>query len=257
MPTLLFAGDAHGQLLKLYAAVQDWMERTGIKIDGIVQVGDLGVFRKGTTWSTMWANATPAPIPTWAIMGNHEDPMAIAEWQKDPARIPGLHLLPDGGTTDVLGVKIASVWGNYSPISWLNPQRVEDNRVTGNSHRIAMHINHNAVDRLMTNYEHMDVLVTHDSASSTLPAQFRGSTMDPMIKSILGLTPNEESNGCQGFSMLLKVFKPDHYFFGHLHVFDEGYVGRTHYACLNALAYEGGPWWKVVQFPKETNYVDC
>lgn len=252
MPILLFAGDVHGSLVKMYAAVQDFIERTGVKVDGIVQVGDLGVFPNGTDWSIMWHNATPAPIPTWAVMGNHEDPEMIARWQKDPGHIPDMHLLPDGEITDVLGIKIGVVWGNYSPISWLNPQRVEENRTSGASHRIAMHINRNAVERLMEDpQQRMDVLVTHDSASSTLPTQFRGSKMDPMIKSILGLTQNEESNGCQGFSTLLKVFKPDNYFFGHLHVFDEGSIGRTHYACLNAIGYPGGPWSKVLHFPKE------
>lgn len=256
MSILLFAGDVHGQLLQMYAAVQDWIDRTGTKIDGIVQVGDLGVYPNGTTWSTMWHNHTPAPIPTWAIMGNHEDPTMIRAWQAAPDAIPGMHLLPDGEITDVLGVAIGGVWGNYSPISWLNPKRVEDYRANSEHHRIAMHINRNAVDRLMDNHEHMDVLVTHDSASSTLPVQFRGSKMDPMIKGILGLTQNEESNGCPGFNVLLKVFKPDHYFFGHLHVFDEGYVGRTHYTCLNALGYEGGQWWRVLKFPKELTHVD-
>lgn len=249
MPVLMFVGDTHGQLIKMYAAIMDWMERTDIKIDGIVQVGDLGVYGKGNDWSIMWDNGTPAPIPTWVIMGNHEDPLTIHAWQFDPDRIPGMHLLPDGEISNVLGVTIGVVWGNYSPISWLDPKRVLENRASGASPRIAMHIDRNAVEHLTSVYpERMDVLVTHDSASSTLPVQFRGVSMDPFIKALLGLTRNEEVQGCPGFNDLLKLNKPDYYFFGHVHCYDEGYIGRTHYVCLNAFNYPGGPWFKVISF---------
>jgi hypothetical protein len=248
MPSLIFVGDVHGQLTKLYESVMYCMERFNLKFDGIVQVGDLGVFRKGTDWSTMWHNRVPAPIPTWVIMGNHEEPGMIREWQVDPDRIQGMHLLPDGEITNVLGLNIGAVWGNYSPISWLNPSRVHENRQSGGSERIAMHVDRLAVERLITSKTPMDVFVTHDSATSTLPLQFRGKTMDPAIKGLLGLTSNEEAGGCQGFSEVLKLHKPDRYFFGHLHCFDEGIVGRTRYTCLNALGYDGGPWYSLYEF---------
>jgi hypothetical protein len=254
MPTLCFVGDVHGNLTQMYAALMAWMERSYTKIDAVVQVGDLGVYRRGTTWSSMFFKGVPSPIPTWACMGNHEDPLAIRDWQNEPDRIPNMHLMPDGEITSVLGVQIGVVWGNYSPISWLDPGRVHKARaVGGESARIAMHIDHAAVTRLMDLYQrcgdHMDVLVTHDSAASTLPVQFRGKGMDSFIKGQLGLTDNEESGGCHGFNSLLKAFQPDEYFFGHLHCYDEGMIGRTHYTCLNAIGYEGGPWFKVMEFP--------
>lgn len=258
MPTLCFVGDVHGQLTQTYSALMAWMDRSGTKIDAVVQVGDLGVFRRGTSWSTMWHNRVPAPIPTWAIMGNHEDPLMIREWTRNPLQIPDMHLLYDGAIADVLGVRIGALWGNYSPISWLDQPRVERNRETGENERIAMHIDRVAFDRLMAeDKESMDVLVTHDSASSTLPGQFRGRAMDPAIKSILGLTPNEDVGGCPGITTLLKAFKPGRYFFGHVHAFEQGYVGSTRYTCLNAMDYPGGPWFEVVAIPAYGDTADA
>lgn len=249
MPTLCFVGDVHGALVSMYAQVQKWIERTGTRVDGIVQVGDLGVYGAGTNWSTMWANRVPAPIPTWVAMGNHEDPNFVRMWQRDLGRIPGMRLLLDGEISNVLGVKIGCVWGNYSPISWLDPGRVTGNRLSGASERIAMHIDRAAVERLLANPAPMDVLVTHESAAATLPVQFRGVEMDPVIKKLLGLTRNENVGGCPGFDQILKQAKPARYFFGHVHCFDEGMVGDTHYTCLNAINYSGDPWMKVVEFP--------
>jgi hypothetical protein len=256
MPTICFVGDLHGQLTQAYAALMAWMERTGKKIDAVVQVGDLGVYGTGTAWSSLWRYGTPAPIPTWVCMGNHEDPLFVAQWAKNPDRIPDMHLMADGEITSVFGVQIGVVWGNYSPISWLDPSRVHHARlVGGESERIAMHIDKDAVDRLLATYarcgDHMDVLVTHESAASTLPVQFRGKGIDNAIKGILGLRANEEVGGCPGFSQLLKAYQPDEYFFGHLHCFDEGMLGRTHYTCLNAIGYPGGPWFKVLEFDKD------
>jgi hypothetical protein len=258
MPTICFAGDVHGQVTQMYTALMAWMDRTGTKIDAVVQVGDFGVYPVQTGWSTMWGRGTPAPIPTWVCMGNHEDPAMIERWQNKPDQIPDMHLLPDGGITSVLGVQIGAVWGNFSPISWLDPKRVQDARSNHGwdrpdlSERIAMHIDHAAVDRLMETYarcgDHMDVLITHESAACTLPVQFRGASMDSFIKKQLGILQNEEPAGCPGFNQLLKAYQPDEYFFGHLHCFDEGMVGRTHYTCLNALGFPGGPWFKVEEF---------
>jgi len=261
MPTLCFVGDTHGALLKMYAALQDFMERTGVHIDGIVQVGDLGVFSRGTDWSAMWNSRTPAPIPTWAIMGNHEEPQMVAEWQRDSARIAGMTLMPDGGILDVLGVKIGCIWGNYSPVSWLNPARVQANRkYPGNSHsaRIAMHIDRTAVERLLETPGPMDVLITHDSATVTLPLGFRGRKMDPLIAELLGLNTEEAAlmGGCPGFNEVLTRFKPARYFFGHFHTYEHGFVTHqpeavTRWTCLNALGYDGGPWSEILTFPGE------
>jgi hypothetical protein len=182
-------------------------------------------------------------------MGNHEEPGMISEWQSDAGRIADMHLMGDGDVVDVLGVTVGVVWGNYSPISWLSPSRVHENRTSGQSERIAMHIDRDAVERLLADRRPIDVLVTHDSAACTLPVAFKQNKMPFEIRRLLGLEPNEEVGGCPGFSELIRVKKPSEYFFGHLHCFDEGVVDTTHYTCLNAISYPGGPWFKVMQFP--------
>jgi hypothetical protein len=252
MTNIAFVGDVHGQLLKMYAALVDWMYRTETRIDAVVQVGDLGVF-ESTDWGTMWKHKTPVPIPTWAIMGNHEDPNMIRAWQAEPERIPGMHLMADGAITDVLGVKIGGVWGNFSPRSWATPEVVVFHRNTGASPRIAAHINSRAVrDLLATGDQEMDVLVTHDSARCTIPLRFAGRPIDPTVKEILGLRQSENPKGCPAFDELLAHFEPSHYFFGHLHYFEEGQKGPTATTCLHALGMNEN-WMKLVQFDTGNN----
>jgi len=249
MPKIAFVGDIHGQLVKMYAALMDWMERTGIKIDAVVQLGDLGVFGD-TEWGMMWRDKTPAPIPTWALMGNHEDIKWINRWSNDPYRIPGMHLLPDGEITEVLGLKIGSIWGNYSPVSWQHPERVILHRALAwedqprsYSERIAMHINRLAVERLLALPGPMDVLVTHDSSPRTLPAEFKVD-MASEIKEAMGLEKWERAGGCPGFDQIIDQFQPRRYFFGHLHRSATIDLGPTKACLVDALGYS--PHWSVI-----------
>jgi|HubBroStandDraft_3_1064219.scaffolds.fasta_scaffold89969_2 hypothetical protein len=252
MPNLAFVGDIHGGVLKMYAALVDWMYRTGTKIDAVVQVGDLGVY-PGTEWGTIYRHKTSCPIPTWAIMGNHEDPAMIREWRASPNRIPDMHLIEDGTIVDVCGVKVGGIWGNYSPRSWVEPHNVLYHRNGGSSPRTAMHICQQSVRSLLSQRQSkMDVLVTHDTARCTLPLKFAGQPMDPEIKEILGLRQSEESNGCPAFDEILDVFKPAYYFFGHLHHYAEGWHGPTKTTCLDALGYSEN-WCKVVTIGEQEN----
>lgn len=256
MPLIAFVGDIHGEAQKMYGSLLTWQEAHGdTKIDAVVQVGDFGIYRTGTTWSSMFAKGQAVPIPTWVCPGNHESPVAIRDWQENPGKIPNMHLMPDGEIADVLGVQIGAVWGNYSPISWLDSQRVRRNRRDGENERIAMHVDREAVERLLANRSPMDVLVTHETATATLPLPFKSSKMSSFIKGLLGLEENEDVAGCPAFNKVLKQFQPQRYFFGHLHCFDEGIIGSTHYMCLNSLQNAWGPnpvggtFRTVVQFP--------
>jgi len=124
-------GDWHADLKLGWRIAQTWESRNHKHIDGIVQVGDFGVSMKWLPWNDLWAGNFAVPFPTLVIMGNHEDPAAIRSWQADPERIVDLTLLPDGGVVDFLGVKIGGIHGNYSPVSYANPERVALHRSVG------------------------------------------------------------------------------------------------------------------------------
>src|SRR5882672_7746421 len=198
MTRLMIMGDWHADLKLGWRIAQTWESRNHKHIDGIVQVGDFGVSMKWLPWNDLWAGNFAVPFPTLVIMGNHEDPAAIRSWQADPERIVDLTLLPDGGVVDFLGVKIGGIHGNYSPVSYANPERVALHRsAKGNSHKIAMHIYRPSVEKLLEYDGPMDMLITHDSARICFPAAFRGPMPDG-VPEILGLSPGEQHNakGC-------------------------------------------------------------
>jgi len=238
MPRLIVFGDIHGDITTMYEHVDSYERRTGLTIDGVVQVGDFGVYPSGTEWNYFWDGERTAPKPTLAIMGNHEDPDAVNQWIAQPHRVENIKLLLDGRIENFLGVRVGGVWGNYSPISYKNPDRVFENRCSGASHRIAMHINRYSVENLLEQEGPIDLLITHDSARITFPSYF--GPMDPVIGEILGLAGREEmtqAKGCPGFDQLLRKFKPKHYMFGHLHAAETLRVGATEATMLQCIQY--------------------
>ncbi len=67
------------------------------------------------------------PVDTYFVRGNHEDQEELQEIEKeknglDQPRscliLPRLWYLPDGSITEIQGVKIAGLGGNYGPSSW-------------------------------------------------------------------------------------------------------------------------------------------
>jgi predicted phosphodiesterase len=240
MPTIAFVGDTHGEIQKMYDWLWNWMERTKQGIDAVVQVGDFGIFleRDFDEFRRYWRGERKIPIRTWVCPGNHEDHTAIKVWQDQPDRIPNLHLMPDGGVTEIKGLKVASVWGNYSPKSWMDPRRVKQAREQGAGGRVAMHIYRLAVEKLfLAPPDGIDVLVTHDSPA--LPSMFPDLMQpDEGIKAILGMDADEWVSGCPGFSLLRVHFKPTHHFFGHVHVPKEVEENGCHIQCLQALQYQ-------------------
>lgn len=245
MPTIAFVGDTHGGIQAMYDWLWGWMERTNQGIDAVVQVGDFGIFveddsssRIQSQFGDYWKGYKKIPLRTWVCPGNHEDHAVIKMWEEQPDRIPNLHLMPDGGVTEIKGLKIASVWGNFSPRSWENPNRVRLSRIQGAGGRIAMHIYRPAVERLLAVLaENIDVLVTHDSPHQ--PFMFPDlEEVDETVKAILGLEPDEWVGGCPGFTEIRRQKRPSAHFFGHVHVpravEEDGCMIR----CLQAVNYQ-------------------
>lgn len=238
MPRLFVCGDTHGDLTTMYKLVERYEDK-GLKIDGVIQVGDLGVYSSGTDWKYFWDGIAIAPKPTLAILGNHEDIVTVNRWVCQPDKVENIKLALDGRIENFLGVRIGAIWGNYSPISYKDPDRVFQNRMTGQSPRIAMHINRYSVETLLEQNGPMDMLITHDSAKISFPDFFKKNRMDPVIADILGLVPEEINHaaGCPGFDDLLTKFKPKHYLYGHLHIRDHMRIGATEVDCLQAIQY--------------------
>lgn len=250
MSLIAFVGDCHYKFYEMYDELIAWEKRTGFHLDAIVHVGDFGVDLRGTQWHHLWHVDKEVPIETYVCMGNHENIESIVKWKDEPNRIERLHLLPDGGVTEVAGVKIASVWGNYSPKSWMNPERVKAaraNKLPGSLK--AMHIYKPAIDELLKYDGKVDVLITHDCSSRIVPKGFAGKPVDKFIAPLLGLDPDEQAPpGCPGFNELLSKFKPTYHFYGHFHVSDYRELEGTKVYCLNAFDFNRSEAVSIVDF---------
>ena len=236
MALIAFVGDCHYQFHNMFEFFVAWQNRTGHKIDAIVHVGDFGVDQFNPNWAYYWREQHPAPIPTYVCLGNHEDYRAVSQWMVEPERIPNLHLLPDGEVTDVAGLKIACVWGNYSPKSWLHPERLELVRKQAPESFKAMHIYRPSVEKLLAYPGLVDVLITHDCSTAIVPRGFGGRPVPKGLMAVMGLDKDETAPpGCPGFTQLLDKFQPQYHFYGHFHVREDRELGPTKIICLNAF----------------------
>lgn len=250
MPVLAFVGDTHGKIRAMYDYLLAWEQRTGAKLDAVVQVGDFGIFldpKIGTDFPDYWNGKAEAPILTAVCPGNHEDIRIITRWLlEDHNRVPNIRLLPNGEVGVIDGVRIGAIWGNYSPKSWEHPERIEQSRMQGHWGRIANHVYRPAVERL-AKLGPIDVLVTHDSAQATLPARFR-APMPEALRGQLGIDADEKTGGCPGFDLLIHALNPRRYFFGHLHGRVEMRYGQTICIGLNAFDWFPGEAVEIVEF---------
>lgn len=237
MSLIAFVGDCHYHFYEMYVALAAWQLRTGSILNAIVHVGDFGVDKFNPQWAHLWDVDKQVPIETHICLGNHENYESVKKWQAEPDRIAHLHLLPDGGVTDIAGVKVASVWGNYSPKSWMNPDIVKCARnlsVPGSLK--ALHIYRPSVFKLLDYEGPVDVLVTHDCSTAVMPLRFKGKPVPEGLRAVLGLDKDElVPPGCPGFTQLLDKFKPTYHFYGHMHVRDDQEREGTKVICLNAF----------------------
>ena len=235
----------------MYSIMLEWQKRSGLTLDAIVHVGDFGIDETAGDWRGILKDKS-VPIPTYVCMGNHEDWASICRWQKNPSSIKNLFLLPDGQVTEICGMAVGCVWGNYSSKSYKNPQRIYNarlNNVPGSMKK--MHILKSSVDTLL-NYEgKIDILITHDCPTVFVPGRFGNREVPKEIAPLLGLDPDERgSQGCPGFTELLEKFHPQFYFFGHFHVRDYREIGGSKVICLNTFDYNPNEATEIVDFER-------
>lgn len=254
MPIIAFVGDTHYRFRKMYYDLLFWQSRTGIKLDAIVHVGDFGVDLNKTEWRELWNDLKYVPIKTYVCMGNHEDWESIAKWQAEPNRIRDLHLMPDGCVTDVAGLQIACIWGNYSPKSWRKPEVIETVRKMYPASLKATHIYKPAVDNLLAYEGRVDVLVTHDCSTVIVPRGFGGKPVPEGLMPFMGLDPDEKvPPGCPGITQVVNKFQPQYHFYGHFHVRDYRELGTTKVICLHAYDFNATEAVEIVDFKLKTD----
>jgi hypothetical protein len=254
MPRFCVAGDVHGDIDGLYKYLLALQERTGVKLDAVIHVGDFGCYLpSGAAWNDVfmntnfvqyWLGQKQIPIPTWVCPGNHEDYSVLKQWGAEPDRVHSLRLLPDGCVTEVMGVKIGAIWGNFSYRSWMNPEIIRTARRNNPDSKKAMHIYKPSVELLKQAGE-FDLFITHDA-----PARLMKPMRQPpsYIKEALGLAHDEPASGCPGFNEIYETSKCKYHYFGHFHTFWLAQIQAPKVTCLHCFAYNAEQSIEIVEF---------
>lgn len=95
---MLLMGDLHGAISLVGRTVATLERRFDFVPDAIVQVGDWGFFADWGEWPrALRGEIALPPIPTYVVHGNHEGYAETLAAIAGIARMPHLHVFPQGG----------------------------------------------------------------------------------------------------------------------------------------------------------------
>lgn len=229
MNFIAIAGDVHGDITLLYEKVAELQAKIGAPTEAIFQVGDLHLYSDASQIDStvirhggagefpIWLREKRAvPIPTYAILGNHDDAELFYQYAGKEI-IPSLYLLPQGEVTSInicgINVRVGVLGGNYSQKFFnANPAKLPKNR---KRHYTQAHI-----DSLINN-KPFDILLTHEA-----PLGF--------------IKRNDSDLGRPELSDLIEKTQPKMAVFGHHHTYVSGNIGNTVVTGLARIQNSGG-----------------
>jgi hypothetical protein len=216
--TYLVFGDLHGRILPAFRLALAWQREHGVRLAGILQVGDLGFFPDSTRLDkatrrhaerdplelgardvaqrSREADAVFAdpdiPEAMWFIAGNHEDHALLESLQHGAGATPDdfpvdyyarVRCIRDGRIVTLAdGLRVGGLWG-------IDDQAPHARRTTPPRGKIKPR------SALELSYECFDVLLTHESPR------------DAMIAGA----------GSEDINLIVSCTRPSFAFFGHYH----------------------------------------
>jgi len=229
MTLIAIAGDVHGDIVLLYEKVVEIQAKIGAPIEAVFQVGDLhlysdtsridsAVLRHGGAgeFPTWFREKRAIPIPTYAILGNHDDAELFYQYAGREI-VPSLHLLSQGIVTSIkvggVDVRIGVLGGNYSQKFFkTDPEKLPQGR---KRHYTQAHI-----DSLINN-KPFDILLTHEAPTG-------------LVKR------NDNDLGRLEITDLIERTQPQMAFFGHHHTHASDNIGKTVVTGLARIQNLGG-----------------
>ena len=230
------AGDIHGALDGMYAAILDFEQALGLTFDLVLHVGDFGAWpdpekldkatvkRDGPGDFARWlSQGKQAPRPTVFIPGNHEDFDYLSKFTSPREVLPGLTYLPSGGAYEFKchqgRLRVGGVGGCFSPNDYEKPYA----RLAGKARR---HFTKDQVERVIAKARdgRFDVIMTHDAPTGVL-VPTRGD--------------NKVASKAEGLGELIARTRPRLSLFGHHHVRVDGEVQGIRCIGLNCSPHAG------------------
>jgi len=229
MPYIVIAGDVHGAIGLFYEQALKLQDELKEPIEAILQVGDLQVYSEDShvdkavrvhggpgEFPQWFKEQRSAPIPTYSILGNHDDAMLFHRYAGKEI-IPSLHLLPQGEVAPInIGsrvIRVGALGGNYSPKYFqYAPADLSQSKL---KHYTETHINA-LIDKVP-----FDILLTHEAPDGVV------------IRDGVDL-------GRPEIGELIRKTVPRFAFFGHHHWHTKVEIGSTRVVGLSRIQKEGG-----------------
>lgn len=229
MACILIAGDVHGAISLFYERALRLQDELKEPIEAILQVGDLQVYSEAShvdkavklhggpgEFPRWFKEQRPAPIPTYAIVGNHDDALLFHRYAGKEI-IPSLHLLPQGDVFSLtIGgqvIRIGALGGNYSPKYFpMAPAALSQGKL---KHYTETHI------KALIEKTPFDILLTHEAPDGVVSRD--------------GVDIGRPEIGA-----LIRKTAPRYAFFGHHHWHTKAEIGKTTVVGLARIQCESG-----------------
>ena len=216
MSRIAIVGDIHGKI--------DFMLEKVLEsgADVIIQVGDFGTFiseekmDKATRrheglgdFVDYYSGRKKFPIPVHFVKGNHEDFDILEEIKS--GKIKNLQYMENGQVYEIAGMRFGALGGNYSKVRFSRERR----QIRGGRRK---HFNYQDIDDLLKCRD-MDAIIAHDCPTGIgFKSKFGG-----------------EGCGSEELRELIKQIRPDFYFHGHYHRYNEVKINKTKIICLGII----------------------
>lgn len=223
-------GCAHGELEKIYEAIQHLENQEGIKIDLLICCGDFQAtrnkqdlrcmavpfkYQKMCTFHKYYSGEKTAPVLTIFIGGNHEASNYLQELCYGGWVAPNIYYLGYAAVINIAGIRIAGLSGIYKGHDYMKGH-YEKPPYSEEAKRSVYHVRNLEVFRLKQLKEPLDIMISHDWPRGVYNhgnlkqlIQSKPFFRDDIKNDKLGSKPCEE---------LLEELKPKYWFAAHLHV---------------------------------------
>lgn len=223
-------GCAHGELEKIYEAIQHLEKQEGIKIDLLICCGDFQAtrnkhdlkcmavpfkYQKMCTFHKYYSGEKTAPILTIFIGGNHEASNYLQELCYGGWVAPNIYFLGYAGVINIAGIRIAGLSGIYKGHDYMKGH-YEKPPYSEEAKRSVYHVRNLEVFRLKQLKEPLDIMISHDWP--------RGVYNHGNLKQLIQSKPffrddiKQDKLGSKPCEELLEELKPKYWFAAHLHV---------------------------------------
>ncbi|PNF18202.1 Lariat debranching enzyme [Cryptotermes secundus] len=223
-------GCAHGELDKIYEAIQHLEKKDGIKVDLLICCGDFQAtrnvedlrcmavplkYQKMCTFYKYYSGEKVAPVLTVFIGGNHEASNYLQELPYGGWVAPRIYYMGYASIVNIAGVRVGGLSGIYKGHDYLKGH-FEKPPYTEDTKRSVYHVRNVETFRLKQVQQPVDIFLSHDwprgiynFGNVNQLLRFKPFFTDEVKCNSLGSRPCEE---------LLYHLKPTYWFAAHLHV---------------------------------------